>query len=324
MVTRHFNPQLAVVTGAGSGIGRGTARALASRGAVLVIADINFEAAQGAAREIRDNGGHAFPYHLDVADTFALERFAIDVKNTHGVPDVVVNNAGILVGGPLVDVPLADLQRIIDINLMAMVHGCRVFGSQMTERGTGGHLVNIASMAAFAAAPYTGPYSVSKYAVKHFSECIRAELAPFGIGVTAVCPGLIATNLSTTMKADGLLDSSQAELARRLMLKGQALLGMHPDKAGRIIVRAIEKNRAIQPIRIEAHLSYPLARYFPGMVRALMTQLGKRDIQALRDRVASPQTIDRTARLIERVPFRGNYGVDSADGSLNTTINGAR
>ncbi|OHU53274.1 SDR family NAD(P)-dependent oxidoreductase [Mycobacteroides chelonae] len=324
MVTSGFKPQLAVVTGAGSGIGRGTAKALASRGAVLVIADIDLVSAQDAAREIRDGGGHAFPYRLDVADTLALEEFATDVKNTHGVPDVVVNNAGILVGGPLVDVPLADLKRIIDINLLAMVHGCRVFGGQMVDRDTGGHLVNIASMAAFAAAPFTGPYSISKYAVNHFSECIRAELAPYGIGVTAVCPGLIATNLATTMKADGLLDVNQSDLARRLLLKGQAMFGMHPDKAGRIIVRAIEKNRAIQPVRIEAHLSYPLARYLPGVVRALMTQLGKRDIKAIRDRVAGPQTISRTVRLVEHVPFRENCGVNSADGTLNTTVEGAR
>ncbi|MBL1075383.1 SDR family NAD(P)-dependent oxidoreductase [Nocardia sp. 2] len=323
MSKKPFYPGLAVVTGAGSGIGRGTAKALAALGAEVIVADIDLDSAKDAAAEINSRRGTAFAYRLDVADTPALEAFAAQVKATHGVPDVVVNNAGILVGGPLIDVPLRDFQRITDINLMAMIHGCRVFGAQMVERGRGGHLVNVASMAAFAAAPYTGPYSIGKYAVKHFSDCLRAEFAQHRIGVTAICPGLIATNLSNSMKADGILDAEQSELTRKLMLKGQALFGMHPDKAGQLIVRAVRENRAVEPIRPEARIAYPLTRFAPGLVRFVMTQAGKRDITRLRDTVAGPQAIARVERLVDRIPFRSGNGTDSADGTLNTKVGGA-
>lgn len=267
---KQFHPGIAVVTGAGSGIGRGTAKALASHGAEVIVADIDLPAAQDAVAEIRGLGGVAMAYRVDVADTDALEEFAETVRTVHGVPDVVVNNAGIVVGGPFLDVPVEDFERIMDINLMAMIHGCRIFGQQMVERGTGGHLVNISSLAAFAPAPYCWPYSVSKYAVKHFSECIRAELAPHHIGVTAVCPGLIATNLATTAQVATVTDR-QMEIGRTAVLKGMALLGANPDGAGRDIVRAIRRNTAVAPIRPEAHLARQAGRLFPGIVRAGMT-----------------------------------------------------
>ncbi|WP_191094053.1 SDR family NAD(P)-dependent oxidoreductase [Nocardia colli] len=317
---KPFHPGIAVVTGAGSGIGRGTAKALAAVGAEVVVADINLDTAQDAAEEIRRLGGLAAAYRLDVADTAALEEFGKQVRSDYGVPDVVVNNAGILVGGPFLDVPPADLRRIIDINLMAMIHGCRIFGAQMVERGRGGHLVNVASMAAFAAAPYTAPYSISKYAVKHFSECLRAELASHRIGVTAVCPGLIATNLSATARMSAVLDEQQSSTTRKTMLKGQALLGMHPDKAGRIIVRAIRRNVAVEPIRLEARISYPLARWFPGPVRAMMTAVAKPDIHTA---IGEYGFLDRVDRLADRVPFRTGKGVDNPDNPV-TQIEAAR
>ncbi|MFF2554327.1 SDR family NAD(P)-dependent oxidoreductase [Nocardia sp. NPDC058058] len=323
MSKKPFYPGLSVVTGAGSGIGRGTAKALADCGAEVIVADIDIDSARDAVAEIRGLGGVAFAYRLDVADTPALEAFAEQVRSEHGVPDVVVNNAGILVGGPLIDVPLRDFERITDINLMAMIHGCRVFGAQMVERGRGGHLVNISSMAAFAAAPYTGPYSISKYAVKHFSDCIRAEFAAHDIGVTAICPGLIATNLSNSMKADGILDAEQSELARTLLLKGQALLGQHPDKAGQSIVNAIRRNIAVEPIRPEARIARQVTRFAPGLVRFAMTQAGRRDVRKLRDTVAGPQAIGRAGQLVERLPFRAGHGVDTADGAFNSKLTGA-
>ncbi|RDI42642.1 SDR family NAD(P)-dependent oxidoreductase [Nocardia mexicana] len=300
---KDFHPGVAVVTGAGSGIGRGTAKALAAHGAELIVADIDRAAADDAVAELRDLGSKATAYELDVADTAALEEFAETVRTAHGVPDVVVNNAGIVVGGPFLDVPVEDLERIIDINLMAMIHGCRIFGQQMVARGTGGHLVNISSMAAFAPAPYGWPYSISKYAVKHFSECLRAELAPHGIGVTVICPGLIATNLTATARMASLTDR-QADIGRRLALAGQALFGADPDGAGRTIVRAIRKNIAVEPIRPEARISYPLARLFPGVVRAGMILASDRRVERLVRRVIDdPRTVHLATTLADRLPL---------------------
>ncbi|MEC3954053.1 SDR family NAD(P)-dependent oxidoreductase [Nocardia sp. CDC153] len=281
---KPFHPELAVVTGAGSGIGRGTAKALAARGAEVVVADINFATAADTVALIRSAGGSAFPYALDVGDPLALETFADYVRTAHGIPDVVVNNAGIVVGGPFFDIRPADLHRIAAVNLTAIVHGCRLFGAQMAARGRGGHLVNISSIAAFTPVRLATPYSVAAAGVKHFSETLRTELASERIGVTVVCPGLIATNLAATATL-ATLSAEQVAITRQLVVKAMTLLGMHPDRAGRKIVAAIESNRALLPLRLESWLAYRLTRAFPRTSRTLM-------------RVVSGPEVERVVRFI--------------------------
>lgn len=297
-------PGVAVVTGAGSGIGRATAKALAARGALVLAADINYATAQETVQQIRDMREEADAYALDVGDVAALEAFAKYVRDTHGVPDVVVNNAGIFVGGPFLDIPLADVQRIVDINLMAVIHGCRLFGRQMVERGHGGHLVNVASLAAFVPGRLTTPYSLAKAGVKHFSECVRAELAPHHIGVTAVCPGLIGTRLAETARVASVTEE-QFDLGKQATLKAMALAGMNPDKAAQRIVRGIERNKAVLPIRPEAWLSYRLGRWFPrtsrGAVRVVMGPEVERLGRAVVDR---PAVLRAGRRLVPSSPDR--------------------
>lgn len=299
-----FYPGLAVVTGAGSGIGRGTAKALAERGAEVIVADLNYATAKDTVALIRSAGGLAFPYALDVADTAALETFGAYVKDNHGVPDVVVNNAGILVGGPFLDVPLDDLRRIIDINMMAMIHGCRIFGAQMVARGTGGHLVNISSMAAFAPARLVTPYSISKAGVKHFSETLRAELAAHKIGVTVVCPGLIATNLAATAAVSSVT-ADQIAIGKQGITKGMSILGMHPDKAGHKIVDAIAKNEAVKTLRPEAWVGYRIARALPRTTRTALRIVTGPELELLARLVIDhPAAIDFAKRAVERMPRR--------------------
>ncbi|MFE3190783.1 SDR family NAD(P)-dependent oxidoreductase [Nocardia sp. NPDC059240] len=287
---RRLHSAVAVVTGAGSGIGRGTAKALAAEGAKVVVADLDTAGAERTVELIEAAGGTAVAYRIDVSDTAALEKLADDIEAEHGPVDVVVNNAGILVGGPILDVPLADFERIMAVNTMAMIHGCRIFGGRMVARGQGGHLVNIASMGAFAPYRLGTPYCVSKAAVKHFSDCVRAEFAPHGIGVTAVCPGLIATNLAETAEMATLTDG-QSDAVKVVVARAMALVAMDPDKAGRIIVSAIKKNQAVKPVRAEAWLSYGLSRLSPTAHRAIM-------------RVATGPELERLGRAIP-LPEKG-------------------
>ncbi|MFB7719136.1 SDR family NAD(P)-dependent oxidoreductase [Nocardia sp. NPDC056100] len=311
---KDLRSAVAVVTGAGSGIGRGTANALADEGAKVIVADLDIAGAEQTVAGIRANGGQAAAYRIDVSDTQALEAFADTVSAEHGVPTVVVNNAGILVGGPILDVPLADFERIMAVNTMAIIHGCRIFGERMVEHGRGGHLVNIASMGAFAPYRLGTPYCVSKAAVKHFSDCVRAEFAQYGIGVTAVCPGLIATNLAETAEMATISDG-QADVVKEAVARGMALVAMDPDKAGRHIVSAIKRNQAIKPIRAEAWLSYGLSRLSPTAHRAIMRVATGPEIEKLGRGLADS---DGAGKLLRAVP--GRRGLSNAPRRTTATI----
>src|SRR5690349_4000768 len=193
---KHFDGKLVVVTGAGSGIGRATALGFAANGAQVVAADLNLATATAVAALITGRGGVAHARQVDVAVAEDMERFANWVRTEVGVPDVVVNNAGIAMVGPLLAHTEEDWQRIVGVNLLGVARGCRLFGAQMAERGTGGHLVNIASAAAYAPSASLPAYATTKAAVRMLSECLRAELAGAGIGVTAICPGFTSTPIA--------------------------------------------------------------------------------------------------------------------------------
>ncbi|QLY29531.1 SDR family NAD(P)-dependent oxidoreductase [Nocardia huaxiensis] len=301
---KPFHPGVAVVTGAGSGIGRGTAKALARHGAEVIVADINFATAKDTVAQIRSAGGLAYPYALDVADTSSMRDFADYVKRNHGVPDVVVNNAGILVAGPFLDIRHTDLRRILDVNLTAMVYGCRLFGAQMAERGRGGHLVNISSPVGFLPVRLGTPFSVTNAAVTHFSQTLRVELAPRDIRVTVVCPGLIATNLPATAVMASLTPE-QVAITRQITVKAMTLFGMHPDRAGERIVEAVRRNRAIVPMRPEAWLAYWISRAFPRTARlAMRIATGPEIERIVRFAIDHPAVLGIAREAGELMPYR--------------------
>ncbi|CAM5669412.1 SDR family NAD(P)-dependent oxidoreductase [Mycolicibacterium aubagnense] len=276
MKINNLEPQLVVVTGAGSGIGRATAIRFAKLGAHVVVSDINLDLAEATAAMIKGGGRRASTAQLDVADPDAWEAFARDVRTEHGVPNVVVNNAGILVSGPFLQLSAADWDKQLSVNLMGVVHGCRVFGAQMAERGRGGHIINIASAAAFTPTPVMAPYSVSKAGVKMLSECLRLEFRQYGIGVSAICPGVINTHIGDRALTVGV-DPALVKQAKRLTRQLQALADvlpfspMSPDLVARAAVRAVNYDLAVVPVRAEAWLGYVMHRIAPGINRR-MTQ----------------------------------------------------
>ncbi|SDX02809.1 Short-chain dehydrogenase [Amycolatopsis xylanica] len=264
---KKFADQLVVITGGGSGIGRATALAFADEGADVVITDINSDGAAETVKLLRAKGVTAAEYTVDSSDAEAMGQFAKQVRDDHGVPDIVINNAGIGVSGPFLDTSVADWERVIDVNLWGVIHGCRVFAEQMRERGEGGQIVNLASAAAYLPSKILSAYATTKSAVLTLSVCLRAELAADHIGVTAVCPGIVATNITNTTRFVGV--NPDEEHRRRKASTGlYARRGFGPDKVARDILKAVAKDKAIAPSTPEAKGALLLSRLTPGLLRA--------------------------------------------------------
>lgn len=260
-------PALVVVTGAGSGVGRATTLRFANLGSTVIAADINLDSADETSKLVADAGGTAHAYHVDVSDPDAMEVFAQTVKDQHAVPDVVVNNAGFTTAGGFLEHSAADWDRLMGVNVYGVIQGCRLFGRQMVLRGEGGHIVNVASAAAYVPIPLSSPYCTTKAAVLMASECLRIELARDRIGVTAICPGFIDTGFYTSAQH---LQVDEAERQRRRDLtKGAAkILGRNPDAVAKAIVSAVRRNPAVRPVTTEARFGYVMSRMSPGLLRA--------------------------------------------------------
>ncbi|MGX1271067.1 SDR family oxidoreductase [Streptomyces phaeoluteigriseus] len=265
----RFGGQLVLVTGAGSGIGRATAFAFAEAGARVIAVDRDAESAARTAELARAIGAaDAWAETVDVSDEQAMEKLAAKVLAGHGVVDVLVNNAGIGLSGSFLDTTPEDWRKVLDVNLWGVIHGCRLFGRQMADRGQGGHIVNTASAAAFQPSRSLPAYSASKAAVLMLSECLRAELAGRDIGVTAVCPGLVNTNITSTATFVGV----DAEEERRRQKRSARMYGLRnypPEKVASAILRAVARNEAVVPVTPEARISHGLSRFAPGMLRRL-------------------------------------------------------
>lgn len=265
----RFGGRLVLVTGAGSGIGRATAFAFAEAGARVVAVDRDAEAAARTAELSRLIGApEAWAETADVSDEQAMEKLAERVHSTYGVLDVLVNNAGIGLSGSFFTTTTDDWRKVLDVNLWGVIHGCRLFGARMAERGQGGHIVNIASAAAYQPSRALPAYSTSKAAVLMLSECLRAELAEKEIGVTAVCPGLVNTNITATARFTGVDEAEE----RRRQQRSARLYGLRnypPEKVADAVLDAVTRNRAVVPVTPEARGAHLLSRFMPGALRRL-------------------------------------------------------
>jgi NAD(P)-dependent dehydrogenase (short-subunit alcohol dehydrogenase family)/pimeloyl-ACP methyl ester carboxylesterase len=262
----RFADQLVVITGAGSGIGRATALAFARGGAELVLTDLDETSVRHTAELAGRLGATAHPSTVDVSDGEAVDRFGKQVIAAHGVPDVVVNNAGIGMAGPFRDTTVSDWERVIDVNLWGVIHGCRAFAGPMADRGEGGRIVNLASAAAYLHSRAISAYSTTKAGVLALSECLRAELAADGVGVIAICPGIVRTNITATTRFVGLDEASERRRQQRTTALYQRR-NYPPEKVAAQILDAVDRNRAVVPVTPEARAGLLLSRVTPGALR---------------------------------------------------------
>jgi short-subunit dehydrogenase len=205
----------AIVTGAGSGIGRSFALAIGRRGGSTICVDIRKDRAEETARELREQGAIAIAYECDVGDASQMAELADSAEGLLGRPiTLVVNNAGIGIGGPIGEVSLEDWHACLHVNLWGVIHGCHFFAPRLKALGYGG-IINVASAAGFAAAPEMTTYNVSKAGVMSLSETLAAELVGTGVHVTVLCPTVVPTNIVR----DGKLPGNRRAFAEKAMTR---------------------------------------------------------------------------------------------------------
>jgi short-subunit dehydrogenase/pimeloyl-ACP methyl ester carboxylesterase len=261
--------KLALVTGAGAGIGRATALELARHGArKVVIVDRDLTAANDTADAVRAACAEAAVYEADVSDEAAMNDLAAQVRNDHGVVDILVNNAGIAIAGRFLETSPANWDDIVGINVRGVISGSRAFGAQMVERGEGGTIINIASAAAFLPSKSMVAYSTTKAAVLGFSESLRADLADEGITVTAVCPGFVNTNIAKNTVYAGMT-AEQQDRAREKADAAYRRRNYTPEATAKAIVKAVRTGPPVLPVAAEARIGYVMRRISPSMIRLL-------------------------------------------------------
>jgi len=269
----EFAGKLALVTGAASGIGRATALVFARAGADLAVCDLNEAALEETAGAARALGRRVLARRVDVARRDDVSAFADAVHREHEAVDILMNNAGVGLGGGFLETGLADWEWILSINLWGVIHGCHFFLPAMVRRGRGGHVVNVSSAAGFLATEALAAYSTTKFAVFGLSEALRDELRPHRIGVTTVCPGIINTPITRNARMVGRVAT---DTARAALVSFYERRNYGPDRVAAAVLKAVARNRAVAPVSPEAWVMYFMKRLAPALTARINRTLQAR------------------------------------------------
>ena len=275
---KNLKQKIAVVTGAGSGIGRATALALAYEGCLLAISDINESNLEETRLAIEATGAKVQAKLLDVTDREAFENYASEVADNFGTVNIVINNAGVMVRGSLQNTSIEDFEWIMNINFWGMVYGSMAFLPYLKQSGEG-HICNVSSMFGMMAPANTGSYAASKFAIRAFSEALRTELDVEGCGVsvTSIHPGMIKTAILRDARVDPSIheqtgmnqEDAHAEFTKQAFNT--------PEKVANAIIKGIKKNKMRVLVGFDAYLVDWATRLAPVLFRKLATRILKMD-----------------------------------------------
>jgi NAD(P)-dependent dehydrogenase (short-subunit alcohol dehydrogenase family) len=247
----QLHGKVAVVTGAGSGIGRGLVRRFVAEGMRVVAADIEAT----ALAETVDGLAGTSSFVTDVADFAAVDALAEHAFETFGSADVLCNNAGVFAGGFMWERPPSDFEWTLGVNLWGILNGIRAFVPRMLAAGTEAHIVNTVSMAGMCTNAFSGPYTVSKFAALAATECLAHDLRAIGapVKVSAVVPAAVDTRIATSSRnrpdAFGAERSEDAEFVEQALTELTTNLGAPPDEVAGIIVDAIRSEQFLVPTK---------------------------------------------------------------------------
>jgi NAD(P)-dependent dehydrogenase (short-subunit alcohol dehydrogenase family) len=268
----NYQERVAVVTGAGSGIGRALTCALAQGGAHIAASDID---PNGLAQtQAACPPGHVTTYQVDVTDREAVLSYAQEVRRRHGPASMLFNNAGVDLFASVADMSWTDFDWLMGINIGGVANGTKAFLPQLIEAGSPGRparLVNLSSAFGLIAIPYQGAYSMSKFAVRGFTEALRQEMIIERRPVTVHCvhPGVVRTNFAANMRT---AETEDPDLAAKLITR-VALTS--PEKAARVILRGAEKNRARIVIGPDGHAMAALPRLLGAQYAGLLARAAR-------------------------------------------------
>lgn len=250
-----WNKSIAI-TGAGSGFGAALARQYASRGWRVAVTDIDEQRALKTLSGIENPDGDSFAMQLDITNAGQWQQLHDRVLQRWGGLGVLVNNAGVASAGNVEETSMEDWAWMLDIDLMGVVRGCHQFAAVMKKQKAG-HIVNISSFAGLAGLPFISAYGVAKAAVVALSEGLRAEMYPYGVGVTVACPAFVKT---------GLLDSFRSvKPGTRARVEGwMESSGVSAEEIAEQIAEAVKDNRFLLLTHAQTRTAWRFKRWFPN------------------------------------------------------------
>lgn len=259
---KQLKNRVAVITGAGSGIGRATALRLAQEGCQLALSDIDEAGLEETARLIGNESSKVTTHIVDASDAESMRRFADDVVESHEHVHIVVNNAGVALMGTLEENSLEDLEWLVGINFWGVVYGCKFFIPALRKEEEA-HIINISSLAGLTGVPSLGVYSATKAAVRSWTESLSAELRGTGVSVSSIHPGGIATSIVANARLDGTMDKQNMmdEFSRR---------AVGPDHVANKIVSVLRSGRLRGLVCRETHVIAFLLRLMPETTQKLI------------------------------------------------------